>query len=912
MRKTDKAQQVTPQAKSRHSNKLNRILNTSSSKDKPSDTIEGSDNVKSMAAKEPAKNSGSKSLTFPEPFSVPKQETEKKILDTELFTDDEDNEIEKIQPKPKSPVLQRKPASDTLIGNTEEIEAYRETHPSESDEEVIAIYDSDEESSLNRLSPPKRNSQYYMNMSSSTNSDFFNRPPSLSSHLAFGFMDINGGRRLKSPPIRYIGCSESESADENETKMSVEREQFGDEFDDIEIGPTDESNNVEDAEEVIDLTINDNEPTPPPIKVKETRSKETIVSSNTPNTIKAQISTPRSGKKNVTNIQIKFDVKISIREGGASDISSSESEKSTPPATPRRITETTSTTSSKSENIHSNKQAGTPNPMLQMIKDKEEEPKTPEKEELVIDEDLQQMLNAVYGESWKTPQLLRSCKSKRVRESLRKSLHANNFESFVQNLPSDLESTRVNMADSDEKPKKSDVDETFRKPIAPISAKKTASIKKTPKARTPSVSSDSDVQSTPKSQKSIPRSGSKATPTATPKYLEICDPETSSDEDPDDDDEYNPNDTWNASSDEDYESESERIKKRNIVRQSMRFEEELTFVRDESIEEQQKIDLLLEKYEYTKPPQVGEIKKKSKRKLFTHSHYEDEEENEISTQKTEEKENQIPKDFKWPSPPRKDIKKPEILTPVVRKTPAKTQTPKQTPKTYAKELQKRFGPLSFLKSLDAEANRSLCDADALHYRNNYKSKKHELAEKLFKLYNEKVFRSELSNVPIKWNKKLLNTAGRCNNSRRNGVRQSALELSDKVLTSADRLRCTLIHEMCHAAAWLFDGENGHGVAWKRWTAKANSTFPELPKISVCHDYVIEYRYTYLCINCKAQSKTHSKSRKVEEIQCSICKGSIKLFENKKNSAGQIEMVPVEKKEIKGKKKYQIENYNEKT
>lgn len=45
-----------------------------------------------------------------------------------------------------------------------------------------------------------------------------------------------------------------------------------------------------------------------------------------------------------------------------------------------------------------------------------------------------------------------------------------------------------------------------------------------------------------------------------------------------------------------------------------------------------------------------------------------------------------------------------------------------------------------------------------------------------------------------------------------------IELSEKVLTSADRLRCTLIHEMCHAAVWMFNGDTKcvHGPAWKAW------------------------------------------------------------------------------------------------
>lgn len=48
------------------------------------------------------------------------------------------------------------------------------------------------------------------------------------------------------------------------------------------------------------------------------------------------------------------------------------------------------------------------------------------------------------------------------------------------------------------------------------------------------------------------------------------------------------------------------------------------------------------------------------------------------------------------------------------------------------------------------------------------------------------------------------------------MRSSAIELSDKVLTGPDRLRCTLIHEMCHAATWIYNGENGHGKTWKAW------------------------------------------------------------------------------------------------
>ena len=36
---------------------------------------------------------------------------------------------------------------------------------------------------------------------------------------------------------------------------------------------------------------------------------------------------------------------------------------------------------------------------------------------------------------------------------------------------------------------------------------------------------------------------------------------------------------------------------------------------------------------------------------------------------------------------------------------------------------------------------------------------------------------------------------------------------------ADRIRSTLVHEMCHAATWIVDGmmRAGHGVQWTAWS-----------------------------------------------------------------------------------------------
>lgn len=769
--------------------------------------------------------------------------TKKKLPDTIPFSDeDEDGYTPQRLPTPaKSIVVEKtlfpvKKASDTIIGfsnPSEHLNNKEQEEENDEDDEVIPILDSDEEESEKVLNqgPPARTTSF-LNCSRSTQNslnNFFNNPPSVNENHVVGHQDI----------LKF-------------KKQVMAEENLGTVLQDIEIGATDEEDNV------IDLTINESPEkpaTPAPTLPPPQRSGEAVsLNKNTPHRqVSAQISTntPKSGKKkNVTNINIKFDLKINIQEGSGSESESPASKNST---------------NQEEENVRVERLAIEGNKEMTPVY------KTPEKvEENLIDQESQDILNQLYGESWKTPQLLRSCKSTRFRENLRKSIHANNFESFVRNLPCDLESTRITPVVSKKK-------DNFLVPTAPVSSSKK-------NKRTDSESNSETTPSNSQKIKKTPISQKIITPKETPKYLEICDPETSSDsssyESENSDDDFNPNDTWNASSDEEYENEQERIKKRLTIRQSIRHDE-LTFTRDESIEEQEKIEILLKKYEFTKPPTLE--KKMSKRKLFTHSHYEEEEKSELIAKKSDEKENEAPKEM-----------------PILAKKPSTPRVVQKTPKVQSSASKNRFGPLGFLKSLDVEANRNLCDPNALYYRDNYKTKKHELAQKLFKLYNEKVFENALLNVDIKWNKKLLNTAGRCHNSRRDGERKSFLELSDKVLTSADRLRCTLIHEMCHAASWILNGENGHGAVWKGWAAKANRIFPELPKISVCHDYVIEYRYTYLCINCRAQSKTHSKSRKVEEIQCSICKGSIKLFENKRNAAGEIEMIPVEKKELKGK------------
>ncbi|XP_032581937.1 uncharacterized protein LOC6616035 isoform X1 [Drosophila sechellia] len=258
---------------------------------------------------------------------------------------------------------------------------------------------------------------------------------------------------------------------------------------------------------------------------------------------------------------------------------------------------------------------------------------------------------------------------------------------------------------------------------------------------------------------------------------------------------------------------------------------------------------------------------------------------------------------------------PKTATPKGTAPPKTSAPPKASapPKSTARKPRKQKdlspvasrGKFGFLKSLEGQVSRDRADNEAFFYRENFSRNKDQLAQHLYQMYNAQVFNNEL-NVPIIWSKLLRNTAGRCMNKRKLNQRSSVVELSVKVLTTADRLRCTLIHELCHAAAWVFNGEGGHGRVWKMWAQRANDKFPDLPQIKVCHNYSIDFKYTYKCLSCDKASHAHSRSRKVEDLRCRICRGPITLFLNKKDKQGNTVSTPAG--EAKGFAKFVKDNF----
>ncbi|XP_068918506.1 germ cell nuclear acidic protein [Petaurus breviceps papuanus] len=169
------------------------------------------------------------------------------------------------------------------------------------------------------------------------------------------------------------------------------------------------------------------------------------------------------------------------------------------------------------------------------------------------------------------------------------------------------------------------------------------------------------------------------------------------------------------------------------------------------------------------------------------------------------------------------------------------------------------------------------------YVKYFQLKKDELIWKLYHFYNATIFRKQLpQKIDINWNKKMRTTAGYCHLSGKEDGPQTTraiqIELSEKVCDSADRLRDTLIHELCHGASWLFHGvRDCHGPFWRIYAQRTILVHPELPLVQRCHTYEIHYKFIYECTQCKARIGRHSNSVDTDRAVCSLCRGSLVLL-----------------------------------
>jgi predicted SprT family Zn-dependent metalloprotease len=175
----------------------------------------------------------------------------------------------------------------------------------------------------------------------------------------------------------------------------------------------------------------------------------------------------------------------------------------------------------------------------------------------------------------------------------------------------------------------------------------------------------------------------------------------------------------------------------------------------------------------------------------------------------------------------------------------------------------------------------------------FRKKKEVLTSSYFQQFNTVAFDGLLpGDLNVSWNKRLLTTAGitkmkltsirqmNANTTTSSMVRTKAasIELSEKVIDNEERLQTTLLHEMCHAAAWLLDGERKppHGPAFWKYAKQASAILPEL-MVTTCHSYNVHKPYKFRCVddNCGTEYSRHSKKGiDMTKHRCGLCKSQI--------------------------------------
>lgn len=91
----------------------------------------------------------------------------------------------------------------------------------------------------------------------------------------------------------------------------------------------------------------------------------------------------------------------------------------------------------------------------------------------------------------------------------------------------------------------------------------------------------------------------------------------------------------------------------------------------------------------------------------------------------------------------------------------------------------------------------------------FSKQREDLTQKHYKEFNTYAFNSQLpDDLEVTWSKRMTKTAGFTRMKTRplsETPRIATIELSVKVIDNEERLKETLLHEMCHVAAFLVDG-----------------------------------------------------------------------------------------------------------
>lgn len=178
-------------------------------------------------------------------------------------------------------------------------------------------------------------------------------------------------------------------------------------------------------------------------------------------------------------------------------------------------------------------------------------------------------------------------------------------------------------------------------------------------------------------------------------------------------------------------------------------------------------------------------------------------------------------------------------------------------------------------------------------------------------------------LQIKWSSTLQTTAGRahwkCKEVRtmtqqpdgefltvKERRHEGWIELAAKVLNNEDDLMNTVAHEFCHLAVFMLNGKPkfAHGSEFKSWGQKCMDVFSTQGiVVTTKHNYDIDFKFIWRCVDCSCEVKRHSKSVNPEKQRCGRCRGVLEQIKpvpraNGKGRTAYQDFVSKEMKDLK--------------
>ena len=167
------------------------------------------------------------------------------------------------------------------------------------------------------------------------------------------------------------------------------------------------------------------------------------------------------------------------------------------------------------------------------------------------------------------------------------------------------------------------------------------------------------------------------------------------------------------------------------------------------------------------------------------------------------------------------------------------------------------GHASFLASLSTSLNGKKRHPKAEEFFTaDFRAKRDKLAWILFNYFNKTVFNNQLPvDTNISFHSQLWNKCGMTLTFRHPVTKCYDVILSKRHMENPEKVRNTLLHELCHVANLTIDFisliniPDPHGPIWKKWTQHAESVHPDISKVEIGVTSKTITDFLYECTNC---------------------------------------------------------------